>query len=73
MFQTGTGERFKYKEAVKNLHPLACCKKYSYTDLSNPLVGYGVILDNKQISSIKRSAEYAWSDAYEKLVATKND
>lgn len=70
MFQKGTGERFKYKAAVKAKFPDAICKKYSYGRnlVSVPLTGYCVITATKELSGVKPTAEKAWEDAWIKNV-----
>lgn len=70
MFQKGTGERFKYKEAVKSRFHDAKCKKYIYGRnlVSNPFVGYCVTTATKKLSGVKQSAEKAWEDAWIKNI-----
>lgn len=71
MFQRGTGERFKYKEAVKRVAPTAVCKSevlYGYNHssrLTHRL--YAVYIEDKIYSEAARSAEEAWANAYSKL------
>jgi hypothetical protein len=67
MFQKGTGERFKYKQAVKNKFPQAICTKYSYTGTST-ISGYVVKTAMEELSGFKGSAEKAWEDAWIKNV-----
>lgn len=67
MFQKGTGERFKYKKAVKKCFPQAICTKYSYTGTTT-ISGYVVKTATKELSSFKGSAEKAWEDAWIKYV-----
>ena len=70
MFQKGTGERFKYKDAVKDKFCDAICKKYSYGKnlVSVPFTGYCVQTPTKELSGIKATAEKAWEDAWLKNV-----
>lgn len=67
MFQIGTGQRFKYKQACLDMHPTAVCKlKRSIANLK----GYAVkdSETGEYISNYKTSAEGAWEDAYYKLL-----
>ncbi len=71
MFQRGTGERFKYKEAVKAELPDAICKSVDVngynqgTKLIRRL--YAIYNNDKRISEAYNRAEDAWSDAWIKL------
>lgn len=67
MLQKVTGERLKYKQAVKNKFPQAVCKKYSYARTST-ISGYVVKTAMKELSGFKHSAEKAWEDAWFKII-----
>lgn len=60
MFQRGTGERFKYKQAVLDKYPNAKCFRLTYK--------YGIrfYVKNKPngdtISRKFKTAEHAWAD-----------
>lgn len=73
MFQKGTGERFKYKEAVKKMKPSATCSRHTYDMTSPAIVGYRVQSATELLSSFKPSAEAAWADAYTRLQVPQND
>lgn len=67
MLQKGTGERFKYKQAVLEKHPNAICKGVVIGNWM-PRKYYAVLLNDKRISETFRRAEDAWSDAWLKHV-----
>jgi hypothetical protein len=72
MFQKGTGERFKYKKAVKENFPNAICRKYSF-GTSTILTYYIVNLGTSQLSASKSTAEGAWIDAWMRYCKTLNE
>ncbi len=68
MFQRGTGERFKYKAAVKEKFPKAkCIWAYNFGRMKL----YVVKNEGKELSKLCHSAEAAWSDAYIKNTTNK--
>lgn len=71
MFQKGTGERFKYKEAVRKRFPSARCTKLNYNTSYTSLTGYIVRSTLEEMSGIKPTAEKAWEDAYFKYCFNK--
>jgi len=64
MFQKGTGERFKYKQIVKQSYPNAKCKKYTY---QGNITVYAVSTEHERISTMKTTAEKAWADAWTQI------
>lgn len=65
MLQKGTGERFKYKEAVKEKYPDAKCKKQqSYVTGSITISGFVVTTPHERLSKYMSTAELAWADAF---------
>lgn len=74
MFQKGTGERFKYKAAVKEKFPDAICKKSSRKSYNGNLYSrflFAVWVDSRRISEAFYSAENAWADAWIKHIKQK--
>lgn len=71
MFQKGTGERFKYKEAVIQKFPAAVCKRSPIKSFNGNTASrylYAVHDGEKRISEAKYTAENAWADTWLKLV-----
>lgn len=62
MFQKGTGERFKYRQAVLDKYPTA----RSEGRMLNRK-WYAIYLNDKRVSDAFLSAESAWADAYYQL------
>lgn len=69
MFQRGTGERFKYKEAVLEKYPNAICIKLTYKNGFRYHVK--TMMDGKPLSDEFKSAENAWGDAWLKSINGK--
>lgn len=76
MFQRGTGERFKYKQAVKAKFPTAVCKrtaiKIGGVDTIHSRYLYAIELNNQRISEAENTAEAAWADAWIKHCKNKS-
>ncbi len=67
MFQKGTGERFKYKEAVKKLFPQALCKRSNqdgYWGGENRRYTFAVWNGANIIGDAFYTAENAWADVW---------
>lgn len=65
MFQRGTGERFKYKQAVLEKYPNAVSKSRKVFNQK----WYAIHDGDKRISKdVHRRAEDAWSDVYCKMM-----
>lgn len=70
MFQKGTGERFKYKEAVQEKYPNAICVRLTYAHGTRYHVkdsGGG----GKTLSKESKTAENAWADVWVREIKGK--
>ncbi len=65
MFQRGTGERFKYKQAVKEKFPKAVAVGDRWGRYA---IFTGALLQLNRLSSHYKRAEDAWADAWIKHV-----
>jgi hypothetical protein len=68
MFKKGIGDRFSYKNAVRERYPSAVCKRsgvaFSKDKKNFTEYGFSVFIDDKQITDVFNSPENAWANAW---------